>query len=203
MLISPFTGGTVREVLDTQPYTFHGEQYEVTAPVYECVDTGEQFTTNEQDEEFLNRLHAQWRERHRVPTADVLRTRREELGMTARGMSALLGLGVNQWRQYEAGEVPSNSNVLLLQLVGSRQGLKAILEQQEQKLPERTLRKLNKATAEPLAQMQTLPRVQQELSADRIQQLVAMQGGSSIATWYAGTAIATGRSDIKSKAIAA
>ncbi|RTQ52321.1 hypothetical protein EJV47_04675 [Hymenobacter gummosus] len=177
MLVSPFTGGAVREILDTQPYTFRGEQYDVTAPVYECVDTGEQFTTNEQDEEFLRRLHAMWRARHRVPAAEELGARREELGLTAREMSALLGLGVNQWRQYEAGEVPSNSNVLLLRMVCSRQGLAAIVAQQEHELPERTLRKLRKALLTAMTPALLQP-VSHELSREHIMELLDRQGGA-------------------------
>ncbi|MCR5886689.1 type II toxin-antitoxin system MqsA family antitoxin [Hymenobacter sp. J193] len=180
MMVSPFTGGAVREIQDTQRYTFRGEQFEVTAPVYECEDTGEQFTTNEQDEEFISRLHAQWRETHRVPTPEQLRYRREELELSMREMSDLLGLGVNQWRQYEAGEMPSNSNVLLLQLVCSIQGLAAILAQRGAELPARTQRKLQALAEEPVAPVIVLPRVQQELPREQVRQLLALQGGSAV-----------------------
>lgn len=200
MMVSPFTGGAVQEIQDTQRYTFRGEQFEVTAPVYECADTGEQFTTNEQDEEFISRLHAQWREKHRVPTPEQLRCRREELDLSMREMSDLLGLGVNQWRQYEAGELPSSSNVLLLQLSCSAQGLAAIVAQREAALPERTRRKLQQAIGAPTIPVMVLvPRVQQELPRRQVEQLLARQGGS-VATMYMGSSPAK---STKSKAVAA
>jgi putative zinc finger/helix-turn-helix YgiT family protein len=178
MMVSPFTGGVVREVPDTQLYTFRGEQYEVTAPVYQCVDTGEQFTTNEQDEEFLSRLHAQWRAKHDVPTPERLRTRRDELGLSAREMSALLGFGVNQIRQYEAGEVPSGSNVLLLQMICTQSGLTAVLEQQQRLLPERTLRKLRDALhTEVSVPTVLLTPTSHSLSREQVQELLGRQGG--------------------------
>lgn len=58
---SPFTGGAVNEVFALEQQTYKGENYWVHARYYQCVDTGEKFTTTEQDEQTLNDLYSQCR----------------------------------------------------------------------------------------------------------------------------------------------
>ena len=60
---SPFTGGAVNEVFTLEQQSFKGENYWVHARYYQCVDTGKEFTTTEQDEQTLNDLYSQYRER--------------------------------------------------------------------------------------------------------------------------------------------
>lgn len=47
---SPFTGGAVYLVEDTEVQDFRKEKYTVHVSYYVCKDTGKQFTTEEQDE---------------------------------------------------------------------------------------------------------------------------------------------------------
>ena len=47
---SPFTGGRVKEIFTTEVQEFRKENYTVHARYYVCEDTGEKFTTTEQDE---------------------------------------------------------------------------------------------------------------------------------------------------------
>lgn len=60
---SPFTGGEARELWTTETYTMRRQEFAVTAPCWQCVDTGEQFTTDTQDEIFLSELNRLWFER--------------------------------------------------------------------------------------------------------------------------------------------
>lgn len=63
---SPLTGGLVYLVEDAETQTFRGEEYTVHVSYYVCKDTGEQFTTEEQDERFCNELYNQYRVRHGI-----------------------------------------------------------------------------------------------------------------------------------------
>lgn len=70
---SPFTGGSVYLVDDVEEQEFHKEKYLVPVHYYECKDTGEQFTTEEQDEQLFDELYGQYRQRHGVPSPDEVR----------------------------------------------------------------------------------------------------------------------------------
>ena len=61
---SPFTGGPVIEVYTLEQQLFKGESFWVHARYYQCVDTGETFTTTEQDEQTLNDILAQYHTKH-------------------------------------------------------------------------------------------------------------------------------------------
>lgn len=114
-LNSPFSGGSTRIVQTTEPYDFRGQHFQVSAFCYED-EKGDQFTTDEQDQQFLDELHRLWRERNQVPVPAQLKARREALGLSAAEVSGLLGFGINVYRQYEAGELPSESNSRMLKL---------------------------------------------------------------------------------------
>ena len=144
-LESPFTGGPVEEVVQARTYEMRGQQLTVDVQLYRCVDTGELFSTGEQDEQFLAALHRRYRERNQVPGAAVLKRRREELGISAREASKLLGFGINQFSLYEAGELPSDSNTLLLQFFCDPQSLQKIVSRRLHILPAKLLAKLNLA----------------------------------------------------------
>lgn len=146
-LESPFTGGPVEEITEARPYEMRGQQFTVNVQLYRCVDTGELFTTGEQGEDFLTELHRQYRERNRLPSAATLKARREELHLSAREAARFLGFGINQFSQYEAGELPSESNMLLLQLFCDPHALRSLVEARLTNLPERTLRKLQQGPA--------------------------------------------------------
>ena len=53
-LKSPFTGGKVKEVSTTEEHEFRTEKLLVHVRYYVCEDTGERFTTTEQDELLFN-----------------------------------------------------------------------------------------------------------------------------------------------------
>lgn len=114
-LNSPFTGGPARLIETTETIEFRGQHFDVTAPCYED-ENGEQFTTDEQDQVFLDELHRLWRERNGVPSAEQLRERRGKIGLSAAETTALLGVGANVYRQYEQGDLPSESNSRILKL---------------------------------------------------------------------------------------
>lgn len=64
---SPFTGGRVKEVFTNEIKEFRGEKYEVNVRYYVCEDTGEEFTTTEQDTLWYNELYSQYYAKHGIP----------------------------------------------------------------------------------------------------------------------------------------
>jgi uncharacterized phage-associated protein len=73
-------------------------------------DTREQFTTNESDDAGFQQVTNQYRVKYGIPFTDEIIATRARYGVSAAKMSAILGIGTNQWRLYESGEVPNVSN---------------------------------------------------------------------------------------------
>ncbi len=125
---SPFTGGRVKEVFTTEIKEFRKEEFLVHVRYFVCEDTGEQFTTTEQDTLQFNELYAQYRIRHGIPFPDEIKAIRQKYGLNYSQMSRLLGFGVNQYAKYEGGEVPSESNGKMIAAVRNKQVLLDLLK---------------------------------------------------------------------------
>ena len=107
---SPFTGKKMSMVYETRTWDFRGESYEYIHATWLCADTGEKFTTDETDNAGYLQVTNQYRVKYGIPFTDEIVAIRERYGVSAAKMSLILGIGTNQWRLYETGEVPSVSN---------------------------------------------------------------------------------------------
>ena len=107
---SPFTGKEMKIVYETREWNFRGEMYQYIHAAWLCEDTGEEFTTDEMDDAGFLQVTNQYRRKYGIPYTDEIVAIRERYGISAAKMSSILGFGANQWRLYEAGEVPSVSN---------------------------------------------------------------------------------------------
>ena len=107
---SPLTGGRVKEVSTTEIKEFRKEKYCVHVRYYVCEDSGEQFTTTEQDTLQFNDLYAQYRLKHGIPFPDEIKAIRKKYNLNYSQLSRILGFGANQYAKYEGGEIPSESN---------------------------------------------------------------------------------------------
>lgn len=125
---SPFTGGKVLEVRDIEEKIFRGEKYSVGVCYYLCEDTGEQFTTSDQDALWTSELYSQYRIKHGIPTPEEIKALRQSYGLNYAQMSRILGFGINQFKNYEDGQVPSESNGKMLRLIANPLVLLALLE---------------------------------------------------------------------------
>lgn len=114
---SPITGKEMKLIKEKRSMNFRKEQFEVIFHYFKCMDSGEQFTTTEFDEVNMNQLYNQYRDKFNIPfPAEIIKIR-EKYGLPASKMSIILGFGVNSYRQYENGEVPSVSNARLIQMI--------------------------------------------------------------------------------------
>ena len=111
---SPFTGGKVKEIITMEEHEFRKEQFLVHVRYYVCEDTGERFTTTEQDELLFNELYSQYRVNHGIPFPEEIKGIRLRYGLNYQQITKILGFGINQYAQYEKGQMPSESNGKLL-----------------------------------------------------------------------------------------
>lgn len=73
-------------------------------------EAGDTWTTTELDEANIFQVYNQYRAKHGIPFPDEIAGLRLHYGLSAAKMSQILGFGINQYRMYEDGEVPSISN---------------------------------------------------------------------------------------------
>ena len=114
---SPFTGKEMKLVYEKRTSNFRGEEYEFEHTAWLCEDTGEQFTTDESDTASILQVTNQYRAKYGIPYTDEIISVRKRYGISAAKMSLILGIGVNQYRLYEQGEVPSVSNGRMIRSV--------------------------------------------------------------------------------------
>ena len=107
---SPFTGKEMKRVYEKRTWNFRGEEYEYHHLSWLCEDTGESFTTDESDTASFAQVTNQYRAKYGIPYTDEIMTVRNRYGISATKMSLILGIGTNQYRLYEQGEVPNVSN---------------------------------------------------------------------------------------------
>lgn len=113
---SPYTGKPL--ILDKEPRTieFRKEFVEIVFHFYRCEDTREQFTSVELDELNMGQVYNQYREKYNIPFPDEISKIRAQYDVPANRMSEILGFGVNSYRQYESGDIPSTANAKLIQM---------------------------------------------------------------------------------------
>ncbi len=138
-MTSPFTGGEVTKKSTIQTLNYRSQAIPVYAHYYECVDTGETFTTEELDALNLLQLHNQYRERNHILFPEQIKALRERYGISQRSMSSLMGFGINQYRSYEEGEIPSLSNAKLISLAREPRNFRELILERKDELKEREL----------------------------------------------------------------
>ena len=104
---SPFTGGEVAKKYKYETFTFRNEKFTVKRYFFQCVETGKTFSNSEVDDQVMQNLYSQYRERHNIPSPTMLKELREKYGISARIMSKIAGIGINQYGLYENGEMPT------------------------------------------------------------------------------------------------
>lgn len=107
---------------------FRKETFTVLFHFWRCNDSGEQFTTSSLDEINLQQAYHQYRVAHKLPFPEEIQEIRAQYGISATKMSEVLGFGVNIYRQYEHGEVPSESNARLIQLARDPERFRSLIE---------------------------------------------------------------------------
>lgn len=118
---SPITGLEMKLTKEQRSMIFRKETFDIVFHYYQCEDSREQFTSAALDELNMNQVYNQYRDKFKIPFPDEINNIRGKYGLSASKMSEILGFGVNSYRQYEAGEIPSVANAKLIQMVDDPQ----------------------------------------------------------------------------------
>jgi putative zinc finger/helix-turn-helix YgiT family protein len=114
---SPITGNEMLLTKERRLMNFRKETFEIVFHFYKCEESGEQFTTTKLDNVNINQIYNQYRDKFNIPFPDEITRIRDKYDVSAAKMSEILGFGVNSYRQYESGEMPSVANAKLIQMV--------------------------------------------------------------------------------------
>ena len=125
---SPRTGKPMLLKSEIQQMPYRKMSFEVVYHFFECEDTQMRGTTSELDALNTEQVYQQYRAMHRLPFTNEIAEIRQKYGLPAITMSEILGFGANSYRNYENGEVPSEANGRLLQLIKNTQEFLKILD---------------------------------------------------------------------------
>jgi DNA-binding transcriptional regulator YiaG len=141
---SPFTGGEVKLQKEIRTMDFRKEPFQVLFQYYLCIDSKEQYTDEVLDDVNTNQVYNQYRAKYGIPFPDEIKIIREQYGLSANKMAEILGLGINIYRTYEAGEVPSVSNGRLIQMVKDPKEFKQLMDYSKNEFTADEREKINK-----------------------------------------------------------
>lgn len=125
---SPITGKKMSVRVRNMEITFRKDSFLVDYPSFYCVDSNEYFTTTQFDTIKMKQVYNQYRDKYNLPFPEEIKEIRGKYGLSAIKMSEILGFGVNGYRNYENGEVPSQSNANLIQLANDPEKFKSLVE---------------------------------------------------------------------------
>ena len=100
----------MRVVYENDTWDFRGKKFPYVHIAFRDDEHNEQFTTTESDTVCYEQVTNQYRAKYGIPYTDEIIAVRQRYGISAAKMSLILGIGINQYRLYEQGEVPSVSN---------------------------------------------------------------------------------------------
>lgn len=141
-IVSPLTGGDAFYQKEMRETEFRGEKF-----VYEHhnifdLETNMEFTNTEIDEGNIQRVYSQYRAKHGIPSPKELTETREFYGLSAAKMSEILGLGTNQYRLYEEGQMPSEAIGKMLRSIQTPAVFLGYVEGCKNQMPEEEYNKL-------------------------------------------------------------
>ena len=155
---SPITGKPMELIREKRSLEFRKETFEVSYHYYRCADSGEEFVDETTGNLNLAQVYNAYRAKHKLPYVEEIRAIRQKYELPATAMSDVLGFGVNQYRLYEGGDIPSETNARLIQMAEDPNEFLRLIElsdavqgRQKEKLIKRTA--LLKDQVTPLEQM--------------------------------------------------
>lgn len=107
-------------------------------------ENGEMWTTTELDEANINQVYNQYRKKYGIPFPDEIIELRKHYGVSSAKMAEILGFGINQYRYYEDGEVPSISNARNIIAIRSKGMFLDFLEASRETIGEKEYAKISK-----------------------------------------------------------
>ena len=140
---SPYTGKPMRVVYEPETWLFRGEKYPYIHIAFRDDENNEQFTTTESDTVCFRQVTNQYRAKYGIPSTDEIVSLRDRSGLSAAKMSSILGFGINQYRLYETGEVPSESNGKMIRGAMNPRVFLDLVQHSREHLSEREIEKVS------------------------------------------------------------
>jgi transcriptional regulator with XRE-family HTH domain/uncharacterized phage-associated protein len=128
---SPFTGNEVILIKEKKKLIFRKDEFTYTHHSYLCEDSNESFTDTELDTLNLTQVYNQYLDKYNLPFPEEIISIRKKYNLPANKMGLSLGFGVNTYRNYENGEVPSLANAKLIQLAKNPKSFKLLVEESQ------------------------------------------------------------------------
>ena len=153
----------MRLIYEPDTIEYRGEKYNIIYPSYRDDESDEGFTTTESDGVWYNQMSNQYRERHGIPYQDEIITLREQYGLSAAKMSVILGFGANQYRLYEEGEVPSESNGKMIRSAMNPEVFMELVKSSRNQLTEKEFAKITDRVEEVLKTSESRQNEQREV----------------------------------------
>lgn len=125
---SPITGKEMSIVKRLDKLTYRKEEFEIMYHAYVDSENDLEFTDTKLDELNTCQLYNAYREKYQLPFPEEIKAIRSSYGLPANKMAEVLGFGVNVYRNYENGEIPSESNARLIQLARDPHEFKKLLK---------------------------------------------------------------------------
>lgn len=141
----------MRVVFEPATETYRGEKYSFTYVSFRDDADGESYTTTESDTVWYNQMTNQYREKYGIPYTDEIVALRKRYGLSAAKMSVILGFGANQYRLYEEGEVPSESNGKMIRGAMNPRVFLDLVRSSRHQLSEREFAKITARVEEVIA----------------------------------------------------
>ena len=151
------TGKPLRVVYEPDTIKYRGEDFDCMYITFRDDELDEGYTTTESDGVWWNQVTNQYREKHGIPYQDEIIALRERYGVSAAKMSVILGFGANQYRLYEDGEVPSESNGKMIRSAMNPRTFMELLKSSRHQLSEREFAKISAKVEEAISQYDNIP----------------------------------------------
>ena len=148
---SPYSGKPLRVVYEPDIWEMRGEKYPYVHIAFRDDENNEQFTTTESDMICFDQVANQYREKHGIPYTDEIVALRKRYGVSATKMAQILGFGTNQYRLYEMGEVPSESNGKMIRSAMNPKVFLDLVQSSRNLLTEKDLAKITARVADVIA----------------------------------------------------
>lgn len=132
---------------------FRGEEYSYIYYFY-AEPNGQRFTTTEVDEQNLEQVYSQYRQKYGIPSAKEIEEIKTFYGLSNAKLAKILGFGENQIANYLDGEVPSNSNGKTLAAIRNPEVMDVYVENAREELGEKAYKKIKERLAEILQPME-------------------------------------------------
>jgi hypothetical protein len=147
-----FSGKPLRMVCEPDTIEFRGEKFDCMYISFHDDELNESYTTTESDGVWYNQMTNQYREKHGIPYQNEIIALRELYGLSAAKMSLILGFGTNQYRLYEEGEVPSESNGKMIRSATNPQVFMELVKSSRNQLTEKEFVKISAKVEEVMVQ---------------------------------------------------